>query len=230
MSSRHSLLHSVLLAIAAAAGCASESMGGQTGEEGSGCVPVQSTALASDERSALGVSAEQVVAGLGAEHRGQLTYDDGTATPVRIAFAYAGGEIAFVEHELRDEQRQERDGEVGAEPALEPAAECQDLLRVAGTLDFETEDGAFDETWNVHLDADSPTTASVLHEIDLDALHGSFQVTQLDPDEWGEVDAFLSVRFRDGAPSGSLFLQAISGGGSNPNDSVSAQHFAIASF
>jgi hypothetical protein len=222
------------LLVAAALGCGADSdsasqngpgvAGGQTGEESTGCQAVQSSPLAWSERSPLGFSADELLNSLGAERDARLTWQDGTSTTLSLALARgASGRVEY-------QQRDDVSSGSGAEPAIEIATECLDVVAIPVALTFSTADGAFAEEWALTLLAESSMRATGFSNVDLGELDGTFTVTQVDAAEFDEVLAHLSLTLAPGGWSGTLAGQAVKSSGSSPNDAVSAQAFDIARF
>jgi hypothetical protein len=224
-------LHSLVWVLVLAAGCGSSgdgnsqlgtaTTGGQTGEEGTGCVAERTTRLAWSERSALGFSADQLLAALDDEQDTRLTYDDGNSTTLDLTLTR--GEEGSVEYQ----ERAFRSDGSGAEIA---PPECPDVVSVPVVLTFSTGDQAFAEEWSLPLLAESAALASGRVEIELGALRGNFTVTQVDPTRFDEVVAYLSLTLTDEGWSGTLEGVGIQTSGSGPDSSVSATPFDIASF
>jgi len=225
------------LLIAALAGCSAApdatagdaSNGGQTGEEGAGCLDVRTERLAANQISALGFSADQALAALGLERNVPLTWQDGTQTSLRLAFEYPGTGVEFAERAYRDSGSDSSAS--GPQSAVaEIATECNDVLNVPLGLTLVTEDGAFDEVWAVTLVAEGVTTASVYHALDLRALEGSFRVADFAPAGTELSSVVLYVRFQAGVLTGSISGTATRRSGTGPDDSVSGQDVPIAHF
>jgi hypothetical protein len=192
-------------------------IGGQTGEETIGCQPVQTRTLAWSERSPLGFSADELLNSLGAERDSRLTWSDGTSTTLSLALARrVNGSVEYQEREYVS------DGS-GAELV---APTCPDVVSIPVTLTFSTGDGKFAEEWALPLLAESATRASGFSRVELGTLEGSFTVTQIDPAQFDDVLAHVTLTLESSAWSGTLSGQAVKEMG----PSVSAQSFDIASF
>jgi hypothetical protein len=218
----------------AALGCGSEDggshtdgplpPGGQTGEETVGCRPVERDALAWDEPSALGFSADGLLDMLGSESTERLTWSDGSRTSLSVGLRRAAsGSAEF-------QKREYVSNSSGAEPAAEIAAECNDVVAVPVVLSFATADGAFAEQWPLMLLAESTSRVSAYVQADVEALAGSFSVTQNDASRYDRVLVVLQLTFADGTWTGALSGQGITSGSSDPDSTSSASHFAIATF
>jgi hypothetical protein len=198
--------------------------GGQTGEETTGCLPVERDMLAWSERSALGFSADELLNALGSESAARLAWSTGGSTPLTLAIERAAS--GSVEFQTRDYVS---DGS-GAELAMEVATECNDVVAIPVTLSFTTADGAFAEEWPLRLFAESATRVTAFVQVDVADLEGSFTVTQVDPSRFDRVLANVQLTFTGGAWTGTLSGQGIMSGSSNPNGTTSASQFEIASF
>ncbi len=212
-----------LLGAFTACGTQANSPGGQTGSETLGCLPVTTRALAEDEPSALGFSAHEVLASLGEVRREKLTYADGSATTLTVRFTYGDGPIEFQDREYVSNGS-------GADVETQVAATCNDVVSIDGQLSFETDDGAFDEAWPVSLLAETANSGSLFYDLDLQALNGTYTVTELDPNEFDTVSAYLSLKFNGSTLNGEITGQASQSHGSGPGGAVSARNFSIATF
>jgi hypothetical protein len=227
MTRRCCSLPSLLLLVAACgSGGSSDNsdgggLGGRTAEDGAGCNAVSSVNLAWSERSTLGFSADELLNALGAEHQARLTYADGTSTTLTLGLQRGtSGQVQF-------QQRQYTSDQSGRELAVD--SDCDDVLSIPVTLSFTTNDGAFAESWALSLLADSATTATGYVPLELDALAGSYTVTEVDPAEFDDVVAFITLGFAAAAWSGSVSGQAIQSDAA-PSGTSSARSFSIGSF
>ncbi|WP_437941786.1 hypothetical protein [Sorangium sp. So ce341] len=179
--------------------------------------------IGADDVSPLGFSARDALSALSGERSTPLAWSKGGSTAATVA---AGELVAarFVRSTVADS------GPGGAESTA-LAADCADHLQLDVPLAFSTEDGAFDESFAVTLRVPQVGEGRFFHRIDLDALQGSYEVTEVDPTEFREVFVDLS-----GALTGSAVSGTISGMaedhpiGTGPEASVSAQPFSVADF
>jgi hypothetical protein len=210
--------------VAALAACGSPRSGGQTGEEGAGCLPIRRESIALDAPSSLGFSGADVLAMLGAEQNRTLSYEGGGTTALQLGIDHDGGSVEFVEREFRRDDS-------GREPAIsdmELAPACDDVLELELTLTFETADGAFDEAWAVRLDADTAGTARVFHVFDPEMISGSYRI---DRGSYEDVSANISLNLVGMNWTGSLSGQGEERGASeNPDAVVSSTEIPIATF
>ncbi|WP_433936533.1 hypothetical protein AB3662_17815 [Sorangium cellulosum] len=199
--------------------------GGQIGgvHAGEGACHEEAEAIAVDAETALGFSAQDVVTALSGERSAPLTWAKGGSTTATLSL----GEIvsaSFVRSTTPPSS-----GSGGAEMAL--AVDCADHLQIEVPLAFSTEDGAFDETFTVKLRALQVSSASFTHRFDLDALQGTYEVTEVDPAEFREVIVYLNGNLSstavDGVISGVAETYPTSDG---PDGSVSARMFNVADF
>jgi hypothetical protein len=213
----------LLFALAAAGmlGCDSPQSGGQIGgEKTSGCYELVSTPLALDEVSPLGFSAADALASIEGPRTETLLWAKGGDTVLSLDALYVGGETRFVESEFRAY------GEDGA-----PQLDCPPAIEIDLDLGFDTADGALVETWRGTARAEATDRATFWHELDLEALIGTYQVTEVDPAEYDAVSVYASIVFNGQSVSGSLTgLGEISDRGDDPEGSVSAELFEVASF
>jgi hypothetical protein len=78
--------------------------------------------------------------------------------------------------------------------------------------------------------AESTSRVSAYVQADVEALAGSFSVTQNDASRYDRVLVVLQLTFADGTWTGALSGQGITSGSSDPDSTSSASHFAIATF
>jgi hypothetical protein len=177
--------------IAMLAGCQKE-----TADEGWTCQDTP-TAIEMSEVSALGFTAEALVANVAATEAATFTYIDGTATALSLGFVSSGiarfvdGEPAYL-------------GDGDEFPLID--IDCFDRVEVAGTLTFATDDGAFDETFDVAMSGATAEEASVALALDLAALGGTFDLGPFidTEDPWDTSSAWLGARFAGGVSAGSV--------------------------
>lgn len=194
--------------------------GGQTGEETTGCQPVERDMLAWSERSSLGFSADELLNSVGSESTDRLTWSGGSGTPLTLGIERASS--GSVEFQTRDF--------VSAGSGAESATECSDVVAIPATLSFATGDGAFAERWPLTLLAESSARVNAYAQIDVEDLEGTFSVTQVDPARFDRVLAIVQLTFADGAWTGTLSGQGITGASGAADSPTSASSFAIASF
>jgi hypothetical protein len=180
--------------------------------------------LAWSERSPLGFSASELLGALGSEHDGRLTYDDGTSTTLSLALARdAARNVEFQERAWVSDNS-------GAEIGTAIGVECPNVVSMPVVLTFSSGDGAFAEGWSITLLAESMMRATAQVQLDLNALEGSFTVTQVDPAEFDDVLAYLALTLGSQGWSGTITGQATKTTGTGPDGNSSAQMFGIANF
>lgn len=226
--------------LAATVACGSEntghdaddpSVGGQTGEEGVGCLAVESRDLAWSELSPLGFSADGLLRALGAEREARLEWADGSSTALSLTLDRSEGRVAF-------EERDWVESSSGAEPAIaqlgstdEPAPfQCNDVVSLPVTLSFATSDGAFAEQLSLRLLAESTTRATGGATLDAEELVGSFRVTEVDPAAYDRVRVGFELTLGSGSWSGRVSGQAIDDGDGSADGSASARLLEIGTF
>ncbi|WP_437944286.1 hypothetical protein WMF27_16830 [Sorangium sp. So ce281] len=195
-------------------------IGGVHGSEG-GC-DEEKEDIGADDVSPLGFSAREALTAISGERSVPLTWAKGGSTTATVSV----GELVaarFVRSTVAEGDSS------GAEPAL--AVDCSDHLQIDVPLAFSTEDGAFDESFAVTLRVPRVDAASFFYKIDLSALQGSYEVTEVDPAEFKAVTVYLSGALSSGAVSGTISGVAESHPtGSGPDALVSAQPFGVAQF
>ncbi|MFN7146543.1 MAG: hypothetical protein ACK4YP_22400 [Myxococcota bacterium] len=170
---------------------------GRPADEGPHCEDTR-TAIAFDEVTPLGFSANDKLAGVPLEEATRLLYADGVATDLTVGFAPAEGAY-FV-----DSEAVYPEGGVTTDIAVM----CEDRIEVEGMFVFATADGAFSESFASTLSA-SAESVSVHQELDLDGLNGSFDLAPyVQAEDYDALAAWIDVSFHDGASVGSISGQA----------------------
>jgi hypothetical protein len=205
-------------------GCSSAmSSGGQTGEEGAGCVAVSTVSLAPGEASVLGFGRTEVLANAGGRRTGELRWAKGGTTPLTVTFTPADETASYLDREWRDDSSGDIETAVGFD--------CRDVVSVKGTLAFHTEDGAFDESFVVTILATTAGSSAASTPLDFDALTGSYAVTEVDPADYDALSGLLDLRFEGGVVGGSLTgMGEVGSKSGGPTGTVSARPFDIATF
>ncbi|WP_437626938.1 hypothetical protein [Sorangium sp. So ce1151] len=196
-------------------------IGGVHGSEG-GC-DEEAEDIGADVVSPLGFSANEVIAALSGERSAPLTWAKGGSTTAAVSL----GELVSARF-VRSQPAKEGWPE-GSGPAL--LVDCADHLQIDAPLAFATEDGAFDESFTVTLRATQVDDARYYHDIDLDALQGSYEVTEVDPAEFREVLVYLSGTLSSSAAHGTIKGNAETHPiGSGPDGVVGLEFFNVAEF
>lgn len=157
--------------------------GGQSGEETVVCEAVRTVELTGDEDSELGFGADEVRALIDGAHDGTLVWDAGGQTAVHLTVSELAG-ARFLDQEWVD------DGS-GQEPMLD--GDCPDVLAHDAHVTLVTDDGVFDEAFDVQIDAETAELAYFFDELDLTALGGTFEFP--DAASYDAVRAFVDVTF-----------------------------------
>lgn len=217
------------LAGAALFGCAEEDgssgpMNGQIGGvQGNESCEEEEAAIGLEDASPLGFSAAEVAAAVSGERSAPLTWAKGGSTTVTLS---VGAPVA-----ARFVTSTTPTGTPSNGQEIGLAVDCSDYLKIDVPLSFATEDGAFAEAFSISLTARQADTATFYHSIDLAALEGSYQVTEVDPAEFREVRVHLSGTLGSSAVSGKISGTAESfPSGDGPDATVSAQLFDVATF
>jgi hypothetical protein len=175
--------------------------------DGAMCQDLATTALAMDEASSLGFSADDALAVAGGSHTGTLVYADGSSTAVTVSVE-SRGSPRFIHRAWGDDGG---DGEVmpmladtggGSAPGDSGTGDtggagtfddpCHDVLALDVTFRIATADGAFDEGFDTVLEAAAADDAQVYAALDLAHLGGSFT---LDSSGYDAVSAWIDARF-----------------------------------
>ena len=163
--------------------------GGQTGEESAGCVVAEQRELGRDEASPIGVVPADVFALVDGPFATRLWWSeraqdssDGTSTAARLAFIASDEPARFVREEMRGN--------------LEIALGCGTYVAVSGELEFNTDDGSFDERWPATLRAAVSGVAETSVKIDWSALGGDYDFSRLVPEGSTAANGYGSFSFR----------------------------------
>ncbi|WP_437680889.1 hypothetical protein [Sorangium sp. So ce131] len=226
MSERRWLSWVIAAAMCAAlAGCDDgAAAGGQIGgvSQGEEGCDYEKKDIALDEASPLGISANDVLATVAGERSAELEWAKGGSTTATFS---VGAPLAarFV---------RSTEPEMGGPGITElPVEQCPDHLEIDVPLGFLTGDGAFAELLPATLTASQADLATIHHRLDLDALEGTYEVTEVDPSEFREVYVYLSGTLTGDAVAGDISGIAESHPvGSGPDASVSARPFDVAAF
>ncbi|MBW2255860.1 MAG: hypothetical protein JRI25_14855 [Deltaproteobacteria bacterium] len=193
-------------------------LGEQMGDEAAVCAAVGSEVIALDEVAPGGFSPNDVLTYAAGTHAEILSWESGGA-PLTLTVTHDGGDVLWVDYEWED------DGS-GQELMLD----CPDQLEIRARVTFATEDGSFDEGWWVTLASALGDQASFFQTLDLDALGGTYEVTEVDPDDFDAVDAHVSGRFDEDGSNGEIVGQAEGSEGSGPEGVAYAENFDIATW
>lgn len=206
-------------------GCTFNPDPGQSGEELISCSAVDSAEYALDDATnPLGFAGQAIVDLAVKVHSATFTWaKDGATTELTLDVTTEATQVTWRDNEWQD------DGS-GAEIAM-AAADCPDDLVLPVTVGFTTADGAFAESWDLELSAPAATEAGAYEELDLDALAGTYAVTEVDPTAYDAVRAFLELGFDAAGAWGVVDGQAEeTGDPADPESVASATHFDIGAF
>jgi hypothetical protein len=221
-----------LLPFTLAVACAQRppSGGGQSGEEWddtealAGCEEVSRSPVADDEAAPNGVVPADVIDVVNGVFGVDLRYADASLTRLSLGLTTSGG-AEWVDLEPTSS------GD-GAEIAME--SWCEDELRFALQVDFQTEDGQFSERLSPELTVGNDGVGSWWAPLEIDALVGAWSPSPardgFDPAEWDEVRLALSGQKGLGDPSGRVEATASRVDGDGPDGTASAASFEVASY
>jgi len=185
-----------------------------------GCEDTPS-ALALDELSPLGLTADELLAAAGGETVEELLWADDGAAALTLTLTYTGGEVAWVDSEYVPPEGD------GSYTLAMPV--CEDRLEVPLALSFTTDDGAFDEAGTVTLSyGEEGDTADFWMELIPGELGGTFTPSGYAPEGYeDEARLWISGGFTlDGASSGAIAGQ-VSG---EDGDTAWAESFEVATW
>ena len=158
------------------------------------------TVITLEEATALGFSGADVLALAEGTFDETLTWTaDGSTTPVQVVVSYAEGEVRFVDSEVVTPEGE--DGEI-----LDIYVECPDRIEVDVTVAVATEDGGFDEAWDVALSSTDGLTAG--GSVSPADFTGTYEYTAMDPSEYDELSYRVTVGFDGNGTSGEAFADA----------------------
>jgi hypothetical protein len=123
--------------------CATPPAGGQTGEEQTPCIEVDSIPLQPDELSPLGFTPNEAVSTAVGTHSEVLSWADGPSSMLTLTIIPMG-DARFVRLRPRPEYANRLD------------QGCADQINVPVSITLQTEDGTFDDTWALTLHSPQP--------------------------------------------------------------------------
>lgn len=214
---------SALIAVVACTGCGHENQ--HLDEAAAAYCQETRTAVAVDEQTALGFAAQEVIDTLVFTHEADLDYGDGTFAALTLDLLFDNGEVNFV-----DSVAVYPEGD-GAEAA--GAILCESFVEIEITVDFSTDDGIFDESWQLPLQATTSDAASFrLDDLTPDDFAGSYDLMAFDPADHDEVTTSVWAAFDMGGSRGDITEIATS---ESPNDDdgegvASAENQTVASW
>jgi len=211
------------MGLLAALGCASgdphSNVGGQTGEESFGCLTTSTETLPLSETTRLGFSGDDMLALVQGESTATFTWSDSSQTLATVSVTVTDSTV-----EIRDnEWKAPQDGrEIGT-------PDCEDTLAVEAELTFVTDDGAFDESFDVVLVSETQDRVQVYVAYEVTDIEGNYEVTEVNTTE-RRVRLFWTLTFDAQGLSGSIDGQAEDVAGNSPDGTVSAEGFDIGMF
>lgn len=158
------------------------------------------TTIAEDDDSLMGFSGLDVLAQTATVTSSTARWSEGSSpnTTLHITVSSAGAPIF---HDL------EESTDTGG-PSQGADFACMDYLEQPVTLDFYTDDGAFNESLSTAIYAMDIDAISVGGDFDPFALNGSFTFADLDPSEWDTVSLSLSNGWSNGGIQGQISMSA----------------------
>ena len=176
----------VLPALLVVSACSGAQQRGDSGElsdaaDGSARCEQERTAVVGQEQVVpeLGFSAAEVLAFSEEQHETTLQwlptqlveYQPGSGNvPMLLSVSYEGASIDFVDSTLRAVDGNVSDVDI----------ECADALAIEVEVALETMDGALRERLTAELRASTTTAAQIVHEVELDSLVGTFEITEVE--------------------------------------------------
>ncbi|MFH1468093.1 MAG: hypothetical protein ABIO70_27145 [Pseudomonadota bacterium] len=158
------------------------------------------TVITLEEATALGFSGADVLALAEGIRDETLTWTaDESTTPVHVTVTYDAGEVRFV-----DSEPVYPEGEDGAIQDI--AVVCDDRVEVDVTVTVVTDDGGFDEAWDVALASIDGLSAGA--SVDLESFTGSFTYDTSELGEYEELSYNVMLGFDEAGASGDAFAQA----------------------
>ena len=180
------------------------------------------TVTALDEVTALGFSAQEVIDALVFPYLTDLEYADGSLAALTIYLVYDAGEVRYVDS-------------VAVYPEGEDQAElgailCDPYIEIDITAAIATDDGVFDESWELPLRATAADAASFsLNDLTPDDFTGDYDFMAFDPNDHDEVTTSIYAAFDMGGPRGEITETATSESQGDGNEGVaSAENQAVA--
>jgi len=184
---------------------------GSGGGDGAPCIDTEHP-VDFDEQTPLGFSASDVVEAVAGPHASQLEWIDspdyqvewaGDSVDLTLDVSYDDGELVYVDSQVDPESGYTDEG-------------CTSYLRMGVVIGFATGDGVFAEHWDVTLFVRQLERVSFDHEIDLDAIEGTFSADDIALGEDTELDSLdAGGQFEEGSTKGSIMIRTFSdmGGG-----------------
>jgi hypothetical protein len=182
------------------------------------------TVVALDELTDLGFTAQEVIDALVFTHETDLDFTDGGSAALTIDLLFDGGEVRYVDSVA---VYPEGDEEMAAGAIL-----CEAYVEIDVTVDFVTDDGVFDESWELPLQATAADAASFgLSDLTPDDFTGTYDFMAFDPAEHDGVTTSVWAAFDMGGPRGEISEMATSESQDEGGEGVaSAENQTVASW
>ncbi|MEZ4452965.1 MAG: hypothetical protein R3B09_26130 [Nannocystaceae bacterium] len=151
------------------------------------CEEVVTVLAGPEAASAIGFTAAEVLATVSGSHSAPLHWHQGAiqvgpesgASELTVEVTYAGGEIRFVDAK--------------SPYGDEAGGQCAPRLEIDAEIKLHTAGGALDEAFTATLRAVRPDVAVLAHEIEVDAIEGTLEVTSIEPAEGKAAPMNLGV-------------------------------------
>ncbi len=201
-------------------GVADPNLGGQFGEEtGDKCELIDEVELGWDEESPLGFTPNDLADLLVGDTVGVLTWVDGSTTGYAASLA-EGASAFYRSYEQVD------DGS-GAEIDYG----CGEVVAIELSMQFSSDEGALDESWDLTLESGYTDVAGLT--VELDDMTGSLDIASFSSETFDETWADLTITFDDEeGPSGEIvgYGESRSSGSGSGEGTVTVSRFDIATF
>jgi hypothetical protein len=167
-----------------------------------------------DDDTPLGFTARQIADLVTPPYAGVLTWADGATTGLDVVLT-PDGEAWFIDSEVVE-------GTGDTQPAIWPI--CEDRVAISAAFTFNTDDGAFAESWSCRPEATEATSATWSHPLDLDALEGTFDLVPfVESTDYDELRAWIDgVVTAPGSSTGVIAGQASGEEDCDPGDTCVA--------
>lgn len=160
------------------------------------------TPVGDDEDPGVGFTPGEVYAAVEGEHRAVLRFEDGGSTGLSITLARGGAGAEWASAVATDPDTGE------ALSAEDTQAACPSTLELGLTWTFVTDDGAFDEVFEVTVEPEVASGVDLGTLVQLDAIEGSFVPEGMDPAEWDTVELQLFGSVGSAGTTGEVALHA----------------------
>ncbi len=180
------------------------------------------TVITLDEVTALGFSAQEVIDAVVFPYLTDLEYADGSLAALSMYLVYDAGELRYVDS-------------VAVYPEGDDQAElgailCDPYVEIDITAAIATDDGIFDESWELPLVATAADAASFwLNDLTPDDFTGDYDYMAFDPADYDEVTTSIYAAFDSAGPRGEIAEMATSESDDGGGEGVaSAENQAVA--